>query len=149
MLQRAMVVKHNTSIEKVLNVFISATKNCRSNHAPAFYRARWLVKVTRHVYSTWRKNMTTWISGRTSGIDFVPWICYSSTFFMTTQIRYESIPIEINIFMYLPGIIDLLLCMHGMDYSDQSEPTLVISKLLSPFIARSSSAMVLSGSLSR
>ena len=25
------------------------SSNCDVNHAPAFYRARWLVKVTRHV----------------------------------------------------------------------------------------------------
>ena len=45
------------------------------NHAPAFYRARWLVKATWHVYSTWCLIIATWISGRISGkslcFDFV------------------------------------------------------------------------------
>ena len=57
------------------NVYHQIWRNAREtgrpvnefNHAPAFYRARWLAKVTWHVYSTWRKKLATVISGRISG----------------------------------------------------------------------------------
>ena len=42
------------------------------DHAPAFYRARWLAKVTWYVQSTWRKKLATVISGRISGKSLCP-----------------------------------------------------------------------------
>ena len=40
-------------------------------HAPAFYRARWLAKATWHVLRTWHQHKATLISGWSLGIAFV------------------------------------------------------------------------------